>query len=425
MANLLTSPALPHAEQPTPFDPAQRQVQAHLEYKDEHAILKSLLEMDGRNAMVVVDRVVHPASDHEALEKNKRVNKFTGPQLFMHVPGNLPKGEIPLYGTVLLIGDYVQLPSYGGYAMLNNEGYAYVKTSYGTYQLRSTQAKMLKQTLFFDNAKTWSVDVTYLWLPNVQVLYPPKGAKDKPPYTCKEVCAMYGGDCIYDSGTQMHDSFMKKGKKSYQIVCKDGSLHESFGEVNGHRMYYYVGTLEDLWKSTGPEPSVVCKEVCKDYGGDCVFTSGTKMSDSYLKPGQKSYQIVCKNGFVFESFGERDASGRLIYIYAGDLSGLGKEALVDGSQGSSQTPPSGSAGGSLLSSLRKTNAPQLSNLGKFRFRYETVQAGDTLGTFCARNGITRQQFFELNPTKPRINIGNDEYTTPLQEQEECLVEVVF
>jgi len=388
MANLLTSPALPHAEQPTPFDPAQRQVQAHLEYKDEHAILKSLLEMDGRNAMVVVDRVVHPASDHEALEKNKRVNKFTGPQLFMHVPGNLPKGEIPLYGTVLLIGDYVQLPSYGGYAMLNNEGYAYVKTSYGTYTLRSTQAQMLKQTLFYEQSHIWNfignqnpvlkaimagwnpvlwgtwaahqipskedrVDVTYLWLPNVQVLYPPKN-KNTPP----------------------------------------------------------------------PPPASNCQIVCKDYGGGCVFDSGTQMFDSYLKPGQKSYQIVCKNGFVFESFGERDASGRLIYIYAGDLSGLGKEALVDGSQGSSQTPPSGSAGGSLLSSLRKTNAPQLSNLGKFRFRYETVQAGDTLGTFCARNGITRQQFFELNPTKPRINIGNNEYTTLLQEQEECLVEVV-
>jgi hypothetical protein len=252
-------------------------------------------------------------------------------------------------------------------------------------------------------------------------------------FNCEVVCKDHGG-CVYNSFPTMYDSYLKPGQKSYQLVCKNGFVFESFGDKDaaGRLVYMYAANIGDTYAyqipvDTGPLlPKSNCEILCKDHGG-CSYDSGSTMVDSYLKPGQKAYQIVCKNGQIFESFGDKDAAGRLVYMYAGDISPY-KDNKVNVDVESpfhQRTPPSGSAGGSMSALLPGRKAPQLGSVGKFRFRYETVQSGDTLGTFCRRNGLTRQQFFELNPAKPRISLGGDEYTTLLQEQEECLVQVLF
>jgi hypothetical protein len=377
MTNLPFSRPLTPADLPPAVDPAQRQVQAHPEFTDWNSAYNLLGNMQGRNALVLLDAQSSKTKIHGFPEGKS--------QLFLDVPSSLPSGGVPFYGTSLLVMDYLKVRDY---FLKGNQGIAFAETPAGEYTLRSFQASVFSQTLLTDNdllaqayvnenagafilqqinkvnpaawaakavagADVGEIQVQYLWLPNVQVTPPSKGAKAPPP----------------------------------------------------------------------PPPQSNCMVVCKDHGGGCVSDSGSTMYDSFLKPGQKAYQIVCKNGFVFESFGNKDATGRLIFAYAGNLSGLGSEQTQ--ARGSSRPPPSGSASGSMSSFLPNAGSPKLGALGKFRFRYETVQSGDTLGTFCSRNGLTRQQFFELNPTKPRLSLGGDEYTTLLQEQEECLVEVLF
>jgi hypothetical protein len=116
-----------------------------------------------------------------------------------------------------------------------------------------------------------------------------------------------------------------------QAILKNSALRDGCVPIPQHLVDKYDLTFPEGSSPPSAPPSASnCGRTCKDHGGGCILDSGAERVDSLLKPGQKAYQIVCRDSFVFESFGDKDASGNLVFVQVGDLLSLsGDPSLLD------------------------------------------------------------------------------------------------